>query len=99
MTKQKFTVFLIPDAEGYQAIIPHYTEAVSWGATPEEAFANAKEALELILEGDDDPVPPNVHATHVISGEIEVDLPESMLTDVREWADVQQVKPASKVSM
>ena len=89
MTKQKFTVFLIPDDEGYQAIIPHYTEAITGGDTPEEAFANAKEALEAVLEGYNDPVPSNVLASHVISGELEVDLPDAMLVEVREWSEVE----------
>ena len=43
MAKQKFTVFLIPDTEGYQAVIPHFGEAITFGQTPQEAFANAKE--------------------------------------------------------
>ena len=71
MPTQKFTVFLIPDTEGYQAIIPHYTEAITFGKTPDEAFANAKEALSLILEDEQEPVPPNIHASHVIVGDID----------------------------
>jgi len=101
MTKQKFTVFLIPDDEGYQAIIPHYTEAITGGDTPDEAFANAKEALEAVLEGYSDPVPSNVRASHVISGEIEIDLPDSMLVEVREWSEVETrlVEEASSMSV
>lgn len=36
----------------------------------------------MILE---EPAPPNVHASHVISGEVELDLPEFMLADIRDW--------------
>jgi len=36
MTKHNFTVFLIPDDEGYQAIIPRYTEAITGGNTPRD---------------------------------------------------------------
>ncbi|MCH8309393.1 MAG: type II toxin-antitoxin system HicB family antitoxin [Chloroflexi bacterium] len=88
MAKQKFTVILIPDTSGYQAIVPHYPECTTGGDTPEEAFASAKEALELIMEAEvelEEPVPPNVHASHVISGEVELDLPEFMLEEVRGW--------------
>ncbi len=60
MSNQKFTIFLIPDTDGYQAIIPHYPEAITFGNTPEEAFANAKEALTLVLEDEQGPVPPNI---------------------------------------
>ena len=50
MAIQKFTVMLIPDEDGYQAIFPYYSGAITWGQTPKEALENAKEALELILE-------------------------------------------------
>ena len=75
MPNQKFTIFLIPDTHGYQAIIPHYPEAITSGDTPEEAFANAKEALSLILEDETDPIPHNIHASHTITGDIELDIP------------------------
>ena len=90
MAKQKFTVFLIPDTEGYQVIIPHYGEAISFGATPDEAFANAKEALALIMEDEKEPVPPNIHASHVIVGDIELDIPEPLLEEVRIYSESKQ---------
>ncbi len=90
MAKQKFTIFLIPDTHGYQAIIPHYGEAITFGNTPEEAFANAKEALALILEDETEPVPPNVQASHVIVGDIELDLPEPLLEEVRLYSKDKQ---------
>ena len=90
MPIQKFTVFLIPDTEGYQAIIPHYGEAVTRGNTPEEALANAREALSLILEDEKEPVPPNIHASHVIVGDIELDLPDSLLEEVRLYSQDKQ---------
>ena len=90
MTKQKFTVFLIPDTEGYQVVIPHFPEAITFGQTPREAFANAREALELALEDERDPIPPNVHAAHTIVGEVEVDIPEHMLEEVRLYSMAKQ---------
>ena len=87
MAKQKFTIFLIPDTHGYQAIIPHYPEAITFGDTPEEAFANAKEALTLILQDETEPVPPNVQASHVIVGDIELNLPEPLLEEVRLYSE------------
>ena len=93
MAKQKFTVFLIPDTGGYQAIVPHYSEAISYGDSPEEAFANAKEALALLLEDETEPVPPNVHASHTIVGDIELDIPEALLTEVRLFSESRQASP------
>ena len=87
MAKQKFTVFLIPDTEGYQAVIPHFGEAITFGQTPQEAFANAKEALALLLEDEDVPVPPNVHAPHTIVGDVELDVPEKLLKEVRLFSE------------
>ena len=90
MPTQKFTVFLIPDIEGYQATIPHYSEAITCGNTPEEALANAREALSLILEDEQEPVPPNIHASHVIVGDIELDIPEPLLEEVRLYSQDKQ---------
>ena len=90
MAKQKFTVFLIPDTEGYQAIIPHYGEVITCGNTPDEALANAREALSLILEDEQEPVPPNIHASHVIVGDIELDIPEPLLEEVRLYSKDSQ---------
>lgn len=75
MPNQKFTIFLIPDTHGYQAIIPHYPEAITSGDTPEEALA-------LLLEDETDPIPPNIHASHTITGGIELDLPDPLLEEV-----------------
>ena len=95
MPTQKFTVFLIPDIEGYQAIIPHYSEAITCGNTPEEALANAREALSLILEDEQEPVPPNIHASHLIVGDIELDLPEPLLEAVRLYSQDNQAVAVS----
>ena len=90
MAQQKFTVFLIPDTHGYQAIIPHYTEAITFGKTPDEAFTNAKEALSLILEDEREPIPPNIHASHVIIGDIELDIPTPLLEEVHLYSKDKQ---------
>ena len=86
MAHQKFTVFLIPDEDGYQVVVPHYPECTTWGQTPQEAFANAKEAMELILEVDEedegDTIPPNVHAGHVIVGDVDVEVPAVLLGEL-----------------
>jgi predicted RNase H-like HicB family nuclease len=82
---------LIPDEDGYQAIVPHYG-GVTWGKTPEDAFEMAKDALEATLaiqaeeSGSDDPVPYNVHASHVVVGDVEVDVPEVLLTELKQVA-------------
>ncbi len=87
MAKHKFTVFLFPDEDGYQVILPHYPEVTTWGKTPEEAMEMAAERLELILEEHADTheeqVLPGEHATRVVVGAIEVDVPDVLLRDVR----------------
>ncbi len=83
MVKQKFTVFLLPDDDGYQVVFPHYPNCTTCGDTVEEALKNAKEAIELVLEVEAeqgaDPVPPNAHVSHVVVGEIEAEVPESLI--------------------
>ena len=86
MARIKFTVVLIPDDDGYQIVVPHYSECTTWGKTPTEAFANAKEALELILERyaekrPDDTVPLNVQAAHVVVGEVDIEVPEILISN------------------
>ena len=84
MAHQKFTVFLIPDEDGYQVIVPHYPNCTTWGKTPEEAFRMAKEAMEMILESEakssGDAVPENAHTPHVIVGTIDVKAPEILMS-------------------
>ena len=98
MAIQKFTVMLIPDEDGYQAIFPYYSGAITWGQTPKEALENAKEALELILEAEAEdglgPVPYNVHASHVVIGEIEAEVPDTLMSELIE----AQAKPSADVS-
>ena len=86
MAQIKFTVVLIPDDDGYQVIVPHYSDCTTWGKTPSEAFANAKEALELILERyaekrPEDVVPLNVQAPHVVVGQIDIEVPEILIAN------------------
>lgn len=87
MSKHKFTVFLIPEEEGYQVIIPNYPEANTWGETPEHAFEMAQESLELTLEvyaeTHQEQVLLNSSASHSIVGTIEAEVPDVLLKDVR----------------
>ncbi len=98
MTKQRFTVILMPDGDGYQVIVPHYPDVISWGQTPEEAFEMAQECLELTLEihaeTHKDPVIPNVHASHVVVGTVEAEVPEVLMDEIREYeAEMARRKP------
>ena len=52
MPAKKFTVILLPDDESYQVVFPHYPGCITFGETVEEALSNAKEAIELHLEGE-----------------------------------------------
>ena len=90
MTKQKFTVFLIPDTEGYQAIIPHYPKPSPSEIPPTRLSLTPREALSLILEDEQEPVPPNVQASHVIVGDIELNLPDPLLEEVRLFSEDKQ---------
>ena len=49
----------------------------------EEALEHVKEAMEGILEAEatdsGDLVPPYVHASHVVVGEVEIEVPESLI--------------------
>ena len=90
MVKRKFTVFLLPDEDSYQVVFPHYPNCTTCGETVEEAFKNAKEAIELVLEVEAeqgaDPIPPNAHVSHVVVGEIEAEVPESLIEAEEEAA-------------
>ncbi len=90
MVKRKFTVFLLPDDDGYQVVFPHYPNCTTCGDTVEEALMMAKEAIELVLEVEAeqgaDPVPPNAHVSHVVVGEIEAEVPESLIEAEEEAA-------------
>ena len=87
MTNHKFTIFLFPDEDGYQVIVPHYPEVTTWGETPEHSLAMAKECLELVLEEyaetHQEQVLPGESPTHVIVGTIEAEVPDVLLKDVR----------------
>ena len=48
---RQFTVNLHPQPEGgYTVLVPALPEVVTQGDTREEAMANAREAIELVLE-------------------------------------------------
>ncbi len=97
-TMQKFTVILFPDEDGYTVIVPYYPEVTTWGQTPEEAFEMAQECLELTLEihaeTHRDPVIPGVDASHVIVGAVEAEVPEVLMSEIREYeAEMLRKKP------
>lgn len=81
----KFTVFLLPYSNNlFSAHIPQYPEVITNGATVEEAFRNAKEALELHLAAENPEediliTEADVHFPHVVIGEVDVDVPEVMV--------------------
>jgi predicted RNase H-like HicB family nuclease len=83
MKAKKFTIFLIPDEESYQVIFPYYPNCITYGITVDEALKNAREAIELHLEGEAeqgaDPVPDNAHVSHVVVTEIEAEVPDSLI--------------------
>lgn len=89
MALKKFTVILLPDDGNYQVIFPYYPNCITYGETVDEALKNAKEAMELHLEAEaeyeGDPVPEYVHVPHVVVGEVDVEVPDSLI-ETREEA-------------
>ena len=85
MPLQKFTVFLMPQEGGYQVIVPHYPNCTTEGDTVEEALANAKDAMEGLLfveaKHGGDKVGSYVYAPHVVVGEVDVEVPESLVEE------------------
>ena len=50
-SQHRFTVNLQPEPEGgYTVLVPALPEIVTYGLTFEEAMANAREAIELVVE-------------------------------------------------
>jgi antitoxin HicB len=50
-TERRFTIHLRPEPEGgYTVQVPALPEVVTYGETYEEAMANAREAIEAILD-------------------------------------------------
>lgn len=48
---RKFSVVLVPEDNGtYTVLVPALAEVNAMGATRDEAYANAVEAIELVLE-------------------------------------------------
>lgn len=51
MSQLRYTVHLIPEPEGgFTVRVPALPPVITCGETYEEAMANAKEAIELVLE-------------------------------------------------
>ncbi len=83
MDEQKVTVILFPGEDsGYVAFMPLFPSCTTEGDTVEEALQNAKESLALALE---DPSDTDLecltlsHATHIVIGEVEVEVPSQVL--------------------
>ncbi len=88
MTHRKFTVILLPlDTGGYQVYFPDYPGCITVGDTVHQALEHAKEAMELHLEAEaahgGDPVPEYVHVTHVVVGEVDVNVPDALIESNR----------------
>ncbi|TAM75236.1 type II toxin-antitoxin system HicB family antitoxin [bacterium] len=46
----RYTVILEPDAGAFNVIVPALPEVATFGKTPEEALAMAREAIQAVLE-------------------------------------------------
>ena len=83
-TRKKVTVILLPESDGgYTAFIPLFPSCTTQGETAEEAFQNARESIELLLEepSEDDLEFLELSAVpHVVVGEVEVEAPDVAAT-------------------
>ena len=91
MGKRKFTIFLMPIEDGiYRAFSPFYPGCITDGDTVDEALKHAKEAMEGILQAEaknnGDTVPPYVYADHVVIGEVDIEVPDSLIGAEEEGA-------------
>jgi predicted RNase H-like HicB family nuclease len=89
MPQRKFTVILLPlETGGYQVYFPDYPGCITIGDTVAETLIHAKEAMQLYLEVEaergGDPVPDDVHSPHVVVGEVDVEVPDSLIEALRE---------------
>ena len=79
MGKTSVPVILLPEEDGgYSVFVPLFPACTTQGDTAEEALRNAKEAMELILEEpseDDLECLELLDITHVVLGQVEVDVP------------------------
>ena len=79
MTTRRFTAILIPDEDTYQVVVPRFPNCTTWGSTPAEALANAREAMEVLVEDPSEIDLETLHLPsefHVIVGSIEVEEPD-----------------------
>ena len=81
MTTRRFTAILIPDEDTYQVVVPRFPNCTTTGRPPAEALANAREAMEVLVE---DPSEIDLETLqlpsefHVIVGNIEVEMPDGL---------------------
>lgn len=50
MADRSYSVILEPDDGAYTVIVPALPEAHTWGETPEEALAMAREVIQLCVD-------------------------------------------------
>lgn len=89
MTTRRFTTILIPDEDAYQVIVPRFPSCTTWGETPTEALANAREAMEALIEEPSEVERESLELPtefHVIVGNIEVEVPEELPNQPAELA-------------
>ena len=74
--ESSYQINLIPDEEGgYTVVVPLLPGCISYGATVEEATANAREAIELHLENlaaHKEPIPLGNESVQVFTTTVQV---------------------------
>ena len=95
MTTRRFTAILIPDEDTYQVVVPRFPSCTTSGRTPAEALANAREAMELLVEDPSEIDQETLQLPsefHVIVGNIEVDVPDEFPDQSAELAATSRVQ-------
>ena len=106
MSKQRFTVFLLPQEEGgFQAHFPYHPDCFSWGSTVEEALEKAKDSIASHLEGlmdvDADLGLDYVDLPYVTVASIEADISSTVLKRAKREAvavNARSKQPATEAS-
>jgi predicted RNase H-like HicB family nuclease len=60
MNAYRFPVMVVRDEEGWSARCPEFPDCRARGATYEDALANIRDVIQILIEdglGDDEPVP------------------------------------------
>ena len=98
MTTRRYTVVLIPEPDGsaWNAKVPMLPGCFTFGETPDEALAMARDAIATYLDGEDEATAPEEPAgTMVASINVEVEVVGGVVRVAPESFLVSEPEPAA----